>query len=115
MDKLLTMLFSKQGRINRLQYLGYSLLLTIFMLAILLIADYFSGGNFENSENPIVVTLVFLLYLVVLYSSIILAIKRFHDINASGWWAILIVIPLVPLVMLFIPGTKGPNNFGNPP
>lgn len=115
MDKLLRMLFSPQGRIRRLQYLGYSILLTIFMMAVLMGASYFSGGNIENSENPIVVTSVFLLYLVVLYSSVILAIKRFHDINASGWWAILIIIPLVPLVMLFIPGTKGLNNFGNPP
>jgi Predicted membrane protein len=47
----------------------------------------------------------------------VVAIKRWHDIDKSGWWSLLILIPFVGWVMAvvangFISGTKGPNRFG---
>jgi uncharacterized membrane protein YhaH (DUF805 family) len=59
------------------------------------------------------------LLLLALWPSIIMQIKRLHDVNASGWWALLSLVPylnlLTWLVFGLIPGTPGPNRFGPDP
>lgn len=44
---------------------------------------------------------------------------RMHDMNRSGWWAVLTLIPylgsVVSLVMMFWPGTEGENDYGEQP
>jgi uncharacterized membrane protein YhaH (DUF805 family) len=47
-------------------------------------------------------------------------VRRYHDINKSGWWALNSFIPLVgniwQIVQLgFTPGTYGKNDYGPPP
>ena len=46
----------------------------------------------------------------------IFAIRRCHDFNASGWWILLILVPIanfvLALVLLFKRGTDGANNHG---
>jgi hypothetical protein len=44
--------------------------------------------------------------------AIMLTIQRCHDFNASGWWALVGILPVINLVFWFIPGTDGPNRFG---
>ncbi len=62
---------------------------------------------------------IIILTVAALAISILLAIQRLHDFDASGWWSVLIVIPLANLVLylvlLIMPGAQGPNRFGNPP
>jgi uncharacterized membrane protein YhaH (DUF805 family) len=54
--------------------------------------------------------------LVLLLPSLAVAVRRLHDIDRSGWWYFLIVIPIIgPLVLLYWyiqPGTDGSNQFG---
>lgn len=42
--------------------------------------------------------------------------RRLHDQDKSGWWLLLILIPLIgPLVLLYFmvqPSSPGPNRFG---
>jgi hypothetical protein len=45
---------------------------------------------------------------------IMLTIQRCHDFNTSGWLSVLALIPFVGLIFYFIPGTDGPNRWGNP-
>lgn len=124
--KLHTML-SPTGRMGRMRYFTFSmLLLVLFSLGV---AGLKKFTLFQ--ELP---TLLLLPVLVLCCLQLILGIKRCHDFNAPGWWALLLMLPLlgnIPnliellalpllfasflfyLVFLFIPGTKGPNNFGN--
>jgi uncharacterized membrane protein YhaH (DUF805 family) len=55
----------------------------------------------------------------VLVPSIAVAIRRLHDADISGWWLMLIFVPLVGFVMLIIwwigEGTVGYNRFGADP
>ncbi|MBO6182203.1 MAG: DUF805 domain-containing protein, partial [Acidaminococcaceae bacterium] len=48
-----------------------------------------------------------------------LLIRRLHDLNRSGWWALIMLIPLVNLLfavyVIFFKGTKGPNKYGPDP
>lgn len=45
--------------------------------------------------------------------------RRLHDINMSGWWQLLSLIPYVGPLAVFIftllPGNQGPNRFGADP
>jgi uncharacterized membrane protein YhaH (DUF805 family) len=42
-----------------------------------------------------------------------------HDGNRSGWWYLIIFVPLIGLIALtywfVIEGTQGANDYGNPP
>jgi uncharacterized membrane protein YhaH (DUF805 family) len=43
-------------------------------------------------------------------------IRRLHDLDRSGWWILLFLIPLIGAIILIIwfcsKGTDGPNRFG---
>lgn len=49
-----------------------------------------------------------------LYPHIALAVKRLHDFDRPGWFALLFVIAdfFLFLFLCFVPGTQGPNSFG---
>ncbi|MGL5631078.1 MAG: DUF805 domain-containing protein [Azovibrio sp.] len=121
-------LLSPTGRIGRMRYFSFSiLLLVLFSLGI---AGLKTMTLFQATPWLFFIPLTALFCL-----ELILGIKRCHDFNAPGWWALLLMLPLlgnIPLPMLqnaglplffasclffitffFIPGTKGPNNFGS--
>jgi len=61
-----------------------------------------------------------IVYIGVLWSSIILNIKRWHDRDKSGWWCLIAFIPIVGSFWLliecgFLRGTVGPNTYGGDP
>lgn len=95
-------IFSTSGRIGRIRYIGYSLgisILLIFLGALL--------GTVTFGIGMIVAQIA------IIVIGIMLTIQRCHDFNTSGWLSILSLIPLVNLIFWFIPGTDGPNNYGN--
>jgi uncharacterized membrane protein YhaH (DUF805 family) len=51
--------------------------------------------------------------------SIAVAVRRLHDLDRSGWWILLIFLPLIGAVVLIVwyctRGTEGPNQFGPDP
>jgi len=48
--------------------------------------------------------------------SLAVAIRRLHDLDRTGWWILLSLIPIVGWIILIIwyctRGTTGPNRFG---
>ena len=54
--------------------------------------------------------------LALLLPSLAVALRRLHDIDRSGWWYLIIIVPIIgPLVLLYWyiqPGTDGSNQFG---
>lgn len=48
--------------------------------------------------------------------SLAVAIRRLHDLDRSGWWILLALIPVIGWIILIIwdctKGTEGPNRFG---
>ena len=47
------------------------------------------------------------------------AVRRLHDTDRSGWWLLLVFLPLIGGIVLFVflvmGGTRGPNRFGPDP
>ena len=54
----------------------------------------------------------------VIVPSIAVAVRRLHDTNRSGWWYLLVLIPLVGAIILIVflatDGTPGLNQYGPP-
>jgi uncharacterized membrane protein YhaH (DUF805 family) len=61
-----------------------------------------------------------ILMLLILWPSICLYAKRWHDRDKSGWWSLIMFIPIIGGIWMlvelgFLRGTDGPNRFGNDP
>ena len=54
--------------------------------------------------------------LAVFLPSIAVTARRLHDIDKSGWWMLLLFVPLVGWIIVLVwmctKGTLGPNRFG---
>jgi uncharacterized membrane protein YhaH (DUF805 family) len=61
-----------------------------------------------------------ILLLLTLWPSICIYAKRWHDRDKSGWWSLIMFIPIIGGIWMlvelgFLRGTDGPNRFGNDP
>lgn len=61
-----------------------------------------------------------ILMLLILWPSICLYAKRWHDRNKSGWWSLIMFVPIVGGIWMlvelgFLRGTEGANRFGPDP
>jgi uncharacterized membrane protein YhaH (DUF805 family) len=114
--------FEPKGRFTRLSWLAWSLVLTVLggLALYAVVAVGLVSMPAPNPQEPPIYLgagmLVFQVLFLVLY--LILAIRRFHDIDASGWWSVALVVPIANLVaaliLLFKAGDPGPNRFGPP-
>nr|MBA2815795.1 Inner membrane protein YhaH [Candidatus Pantoea persica] len=62
--------------------------------------------------------LSFLYSVAVLLPSLGVGVRRLHDLDRSGWWLLMMLIPLVGKLLLIyfcLRGTAGPNRFGPDP
>ncbi len=54
--------------------------------------------------------------LAILLPSLAVCVRRFHDQDRSGWFALLLLIPavgvIIVLVLMALPGSPGANRFG---
>lgn len=86
-------------------YLVFILTLIVDLLLIKLI-------NF-----PLFLNIIY--FFITFIPLIAITTRRLHDTNRSGWWQLVVFVPviglIVPLVFFFLKGTKGPNRFGNDP
>lgn len=115
------------GRFARLSWLAWNLLLGL--LGFLVGAALVFAGLIELPDPataaqtvpgmPIFMgfgVLAFQVLFLVFY--LILAIRRFHDMDASGWWSALLIVPALNvaamLVLAIKSGTPGGNRFGPP-
>ncbi|MDP8997367.1 MAG: DUF805 domain-containing protein [Pseudomonadota bacterium] len=61
-----------------------------------------------------------ILALLILWPNLCLYAKRWHDRDKSGWWTLIMFVPLIGSIWLlvelgFLRGTPGPNRFGPDP
>jgi len=108
---------SAQGRVNRKQFWLW-LVLPCTVISIVLVLVDLALGTYDAKDGVGLFSSIF--SLVVIVPALLVYIKRWHDRDKSGWWMLIVLIPLVGniwfLVELgFLPGTPGPNRFGPPP
>lgn len=74
--------------------------------------------GFQPYESAAGQPLSLLLALVLFIPNLAVGVRRLHDINKSGWWLLIGLVPLIGgLVLLYFYLCKGdqePNSFGSP-
>jgi uncharacterized membrane protein YhaH (DUF805 family) len=107
--------FGASGRIGRVRFLAYSIAANFLLMLGVALLGALAKVSMGSAAAPISGLLIAVFYILAFVYAFMLAIRRAHDFNASGWLSLLILVPLVSLIFLFIPGTKGENNYGAPP
>lgn len=105
--------FSAKGRVSRSQFwlkwiLPYSIVTLVLSWLLQMILE------------PITSLTVLSIYLILaLWPSIVIYIKRSHDRGRSGWFILLLFVPILNIwaliEFLFLPGTAGANGYGSNP
>ena len=109
-------IFSARGRIGRVRYLAYTfgfMMAGIIMLGVLM-------GIIAAVVGPAAgMSVYFVGIIALIVVSVLFGIQRLHDLDKSGWLYLVMLIPLVGVFfsfyLIFAPGTKEMNRFGNPP
>jgi uncharacterized membrane protein YhaH (DUF805 family) len=58
--------------------------------------------------------------LIFLYPALAIYTKRWHDRNKSGWWSLILIVPVIGIIWFlvecgFLRGTDGSNDYGPDP
>ena len=105
--------FNHRGRLSRSQFLIalVSLELVTFLIGLLCTSLFFLG--------PLKYIVLIGCALACVYGSFVVIIKRLHDIDLTGWFSVIIYIPVLNLFFFFYlllkKGDEGKNQFGFPP
>jgi len=88
------------GRARRSEYWWFALFIVLASLALSIISDIVSG----------------LFSIAVFLPSIAAGTRRLHDTNRSGWWQLIMLIPLIGLIVIIVfmaqEGSAESNQFG---
>jgi uncharacterized membrane protein YhaH (DUF805 family) len=103
------------GRSRRREY-WYFVLFSLVVSLLLSAVDALLG-TFSSSTN---VGLLGGIYgLAIIIPSIAVSVRRLHDVDRTGWWVLISLVPvigtLVLLVFAVLDGTPGENRFGPNP
>ena len=100
------------GRAARSQYWYWALFCILVGIGSVVIDAALFPQSYMRPVNAIAELVLFLPTLAV-------SIRRLHDLDRSGWWFLLIFVPLIGgiwlLVWFCMRGTVGPNRFGSDP
>ena len=106
------------GRASRAEFWRWVVVFVLLTIVSRIIDGALFGSSIQDAfyvhdaHQPVTSILI----LALLLPNIALAVRRLHDIGRSGWWLLLMLIPLIgPLVLLYWyvqPSEDGPNQFG---
>lgn len=109
--------FDFKGRAGRREFWSF----TVFWPLLFIIGGGIIGGVSSALKMPTLHSFVWWIGRGLAFALIIpflsVAARRFHDMNRSGWWTLVILIPfgigiIALLVALMFKGTSGTNRFG---
>lgn len=119
---LLDLYLNFYGRLGRVELalrgallLGGASCLTFFLMGCVFIFTLFESGVGAIA----LMGLWMLTYLVMFLCGLSLLARRFHDMDMSGWWTLLFLVPILNLAtyiyLMVKKGDSGANRFGGVP
>lgn len=118
-------LFGFKGRLGVLPYMARSAVLLLVMAALGLGMFFSMGGmsalatdSFDSNTTSVIAMGVFAIgFIPVMWVACAMMAKRLHDMNRSGWWMLLTMVPILGMIYaLYVslnPGKPEPNRFGH--
>lgn len=112
-DSLKDKFLSFQGRLNRKPYIIRGIIIGVISSLLSAILESSAG------DSAIFAIIAIVAAVLIIWVSFSLGVRRWHDLNHSGWWMLLALIPVVnicaTIYLIFARGTKGPNDYGDDP
>lgn len=114
--------FDFSGRSRRTEYFlfficWYAAIFLAAMIAIALVGNGFEAA--EQGFETATIAVIAILGLGGIIPAWAVTVRRLHDQDKSGWFMLLSMIPyiggLIMLVLSFLPGTDGENQYGPDP
>lgn len=114
------------GRAARSEYWWFALFSLIAAIVIMVVENalgmgrgmmHAGNGGFSASYNGGILSIIWSLGNIL--PSLAVGVRRLHDTDRSGWWLLIVLIPLIGAIVLLVffcsRGTTGPNRFGGDP
>ncbi len=102
------------GRARRKEYWMFALFNFIISFLLGIVAG-FAGAVIGTNLSILSILYTF----AVLLPSIAVGVRRLHDTDRSGWWLLVVLIPIIGWIALLIfsvqDSTPGENNYGANP
>ncbi|MFI4913827.1 MAG: DUF805 domain-containing protein [Steroidobacterales bacterium] len=110
--RLAWLFLSLRGRMDRRNFWLSQLALTLCGCILAALYLIYGSFNLERAERLLTLTLA--------WPMIATQAKRWHDLDRSGWWVLINLLPFVGAIWAgiatgFFRGTVGPNRFGPEP
>jgi uncharacterized membrane protein YhaH (DUF805 family) len=109
-----------EGRSRRMEYWMFTLF--IYLVAIALTTLVMIAGISDGDLNAFGIALVgigVIAAIGIIIPSIAVVVRRLHDRDMSGWFYLISFVPyvggLIIFVFMVLPGTPGPNRYGEDP
>ena len=101
------------GRLKRLPYLGYDVLLMVLAFAIVM-GVIMLGGGFEGIMNPdllagmgvVVVIFFFLFFIALLVANLNIMAKRLRDMGLPAWKSVIAIIVISVILEILFPAQQ---------
>ena len=105
------------GRASRSEY-WYFMLCNFLVIVLTIALGVICTAAF--GEIGVVFTIIYFIYaLAMLIPNIAVLVRRLHDVNKSGWFYFVALIPVIGsfwlLFLLFTAGDEGENDYGSDP
>jgi uncharacterized membrane protein YhaH (DUF805 family) len=103
------------GRARRSEYWYFALFSFLVGIATSIL-DAILGTGYDDTTGGLVNSLG---GLVLFLPSLAVAVRRLHDIGRSGWWFLLVLIPIIGWIVLIVwfctDSERGANKYGPDP
>jgi uncharacterized membrane protein YhaH (DUF805 family) len=101
------------GRALRSEYWWWTLFVILLQIGTSVI-DAIIFGVDENSIQLVTV----LVSLALFIPGLAVSVRRLHDTGHSGWWLLIILVPIIGIIVLLVwmirKGDEGTNQYGGP-
>ena len=122
-------LFSFDGRLNRAKFWLILIATDIAVFVLLAIRVAVTGGSMTMGEDGSMPTMgggvignlvALVIFVAAVWIGLAVGVKRYHDRGKSGWWVLIVLVPVIGGLWYliecgFLRGTVGPNAYGPDP
>ena len=112
-------IYNTEGRLNRLRYIKYMVILAIIAGVATFVTSSMATFLTGNPTGFLVKLITGIWAIAAGAGNITLMIRRLHDLDKSGWFAILAIIPAIGFIfsiyLFCAKGTDGYNRYGQDP
>jgi uncharacterized membrane protein YhaH (DUF805 family) len=109
--------WSFEGRVGRRSF--WAIIGSLTLISLLVDLLVLALGGDPHQASLVSVALELPIMVICFWISIATWVKRWHDLNKSGWMVLLnltiLAMPVLPIVLGIVRGTAGANRYGADP